>query len=69
MPFNIGWTGLILIVLIALLLFGPSKLPQLGRAVGDTLREFRKGSRNMIEEAEADNAVEVKPEAERKAVN
>jgi sec-independent protein translocase protein TatA len=69
MPFNFGWPGLILIVLVALLLFGPSKLPQLGRAIGDTLREFRKSSRNMIEEAEADHAVEVKQEAERKAVN
>jgi sec-independent protein translocase protein TatA len=53
MPFNIGVTGVILIILIALLLFGPSKLPQLGRAIGDTVREFRKGSRQLIEEAEA----------------
>ncbi|PYI55449.1 twin-arginine translocase TatA/TatE family subunit [Paenibacillus flagellatus] len=69
MPFNIGWTGLILIVLIGLLLFGPSKLPQLGRAIGDTMREFRKGSRQMIQEAEAENVVDVKPQAERKSVN
>ncbi|MEF3304952.1 twin-arginine translocase TatA/TatE family subunit [Paenibacillus sp. GYB003] len=67
MPFNIGWTGLILIILIALLLFGPSKLPQLGRAIGDTLREFRKGSRQMIAEAEESNVSEPKPE--RKSVN
>jgi sec-independent protein translocase protein TatA len=69
MPFNIGWTGLILIVLIALLLFGPSKLPQLGRAIGDTMREFRKGSRQMIAEAEETNAAESNKETERKSVN
>ncbi|GAA5344962.1 sec-independent protein translocase protein TatA [Planifilum fimeticola] len=38
---NIGVPGLILILVVALLLFGPSKLPELGRAVGRTLREFK----------------------------
>lgn len=68
MPFNIGWTGIVLIVLIALLLFGPSKLPQLGRAIGDTMREFRKGSRQMIAEAEDENA-DASKKTERKQVN
>jgi sec-independent protein translocase protein TatA len=54
MPFNIGGTGFILIVLIALLLFGPSKLPQLGRAIGTTFREFRAGTREMIQQSEDD---------------
>ncbi|MBD2862066.1 twin-arginine translocase TatA/TatE family subunit [Paenibacillus oceani] len=68
MPFNIGWTGIVLIVLIALLLFGPSKLPQLGRAIGDTMREFRKGSRQMIADAEQEN-IEDSKKTERKQVN
>ncbi|MDF2657737.1 MAG: hypothetical protein K0Q94_528 [Paenibacillus sp.] len=68
MPFNIGWTGIVLIVLIALLLFGPSKLPQLGRAIGDTMREFRKGSRQMIADAEQENTDDSK-KTERKQVN
>lgn len=50
MPMNIGVTGFVMIILIALLLFGPSKLPQLGRAVGTTIREFRKGSKDLLEE-------------------
>lgn len=50
---TIGLSGILLIVLVALLFFGPSKLPQLGRAIGDTMREFRKGSRQLMEEAEA----------------
>jgi len=54
MPLNIGATGFILIVLVALLLFGPSKLPQLGRAIGTTFKEFRAGTREMIQQAEDD---------------
>lgn len=49
---NIGVSGLIIILAIALILFGPSKLPQLGRAFGDTLREFRNSTRGMVEESE-----------------
>ncbi|MFC4075675.1 twin-arginine translocase TatA/TatE family subunit [Salinithrix halophila] len=38
---QIGIPGFILIILVALLLFGPKKLPELGRAAGRTLREFK----------------------------
>jgi len=49
MPFgNIGVSGLILILLIALLIFGPSKLPELGRAFGRTLSEFRSAPRGLV---------------------
>lgn len=46
---NIGPTGIILLILIALLLFGPNKLPELGRAVGRTLREFKAGANDMMD--------------------
>jgi sec-independent protein translocase protein TatA len=36
-----GLAGWILILIVALLLFGPKKLPELGQAVGKTLREFK----------------------------
>lgn len=45
---GIGITGFLLIALIALLLFGPNKLPELGRAVGRTLREFKKGANEAV---------------------
>ena len=45
---NIGVPGLILILIIALIIFGPSKLPQLGKAVGQTLKEFKTSTRDMI---------------------
>lgn len=52
---QIGVTGFILIILVALLLFGPSKLPELGRAFGKTLREFKKGAKDIMDDDEEDN--------------
>ncbi|RBP05569.1 twin-arginine translocase TatA/TatE family subunit [Rossellomorea aquimaris] len=45
---NIGVPGLILILIIALIIFGPSKLPEIGRAFGSTLREFKKSTRDLV---------------------
>ena len=45
-----GTVGILLIVLVGLLLFGPSKLPELGRAFGRTLREFKSGARDLVTE-------------------
>lgn len=47
---GIGPTGIVLIVLVALLLFGSKKLPELGRAVGRTLHEFKAGTKPLVEE-------------------
>lgn len=52
MPTNIGVAGIVLLVILGLLLFGPSKLPQLGRAIGTTLSEFKRGAKGMIDEEE-----------------
>ena len=45
---SIGIPGLILILTIALIIFGPSKLPEIGRAFGSTLREFKKSTREIV---------------------
>ena len=42
--FDIGLQELVVIGVIALLVFGPSKLPELGRMVGRAMREFRRAS-------------------------
>ncbi|WP_042346649.1 twin-arginine translocase TatA/TatE family subunit [Bacillus massiliigorillae] len=44
---NIGVPGLILILIVALIVFGPKKLPEIGRAFGQTLREFKKSTREL----------------------
>lgn len=45
---NIGWTELLLVLGVALLIFGPGKLPELGQTLGKTIREF-KGAINNID--------------------
>ncbi|CRK81191.1 twin-arginine translocase TatA/TatE family subunit [Neobacillus massiliamazoniensis] len=45
---NIGVPGLILIVVLALIVFGPSKLPEVGRAFGTTLREFKNSAKDLM---------------------
>lgn len=44
---NIGFPGLILILVIALIIFGPNKLPEIGKAAGNTLREFKKSTADL----------------------
>ncbi|MDO7487122.1 twin-arginine translocase TatA/TatE family subunit [Peribacillus sp. NPDC096622] len=45
---SIGIPGLILILVIALIIFGPSKLPEIGSAFGNTLKEFKKATNDLI---------------------
>ena len=50
---NIGIPGLILVLVIALIIFGPSKLPEIGRAFGSTLKEFKKSTRELVSDDES----------------
>jgi sec-independent protein translocase protein TatA len=54
---------ILLIAVVALVLFGPSKLPELGRAIGRTMREFRKGAEGLMDDIQASA-----PQDERKDV-
>ena len=47
---NIGIPGLILIVILALIIFGPKKLPEIGKAAGETLREFKSTANDIMED-------------------
>ena len=43
MPFNIGPLQLVLILLILLVIFGAKRLPEIGRSLGSSAREFKDG--------------------------
>jgi len=47
---DIGFPELLLILVIALVIFGPSKLPELGKGLGRGIREFRKATREITDE-------------------
>ncbi|MBV7508058.1 twin-arginine translocase TatA/TatE family subunit [Bacillus sp. sid0103] len=51
---NIGVPGLILILTLALIIFGPKKLPEIGRAFGQTLKEFKKSTRELTDDVMKD---------------
>ena len=49
---NLGFGEIAILLFVALLIFGPSKLPQLGKAAGQTLKEFRTGLKGIMDEDE-----------------
>ena len=51
---GIGPMSLIIIGVVALLIFGPKKLPELGKAFGSTLREFKNATKGLAEEDDDD---------------
>jgi sec-independent protein translocase protein TatA len=53
---NIGPGELILILVIALVIIGPGRLPDVGSALGKSIREFRKASSDMAEATRVDTS-------------
>lgn len=49
---NIGPAELLVILIVALVVFGPRKLPELGKSLGAGLREFRKSTQGLKEDFE-----------------
>lgn len=45
----IGWQELVILLIIVLIIFGPGKLPDIGRAVGNGIKEFRRASNDLEE--------------------
>ncbi|MDP2728492.1 MAG: TatA/E family twin arginine-targeting protein translocase [Dehalococcoidia bacterium] len=64
MPFNIGFPEMIIILLIALIVFGPGKLPEIGGTIGKAMREFRRATSELTEELTRE--VEIKKTQESK---
>lgn len=51
---NIGSSELLIILVLALLLLGPKRLPEVGESLGKTLRRFKQASRDLREELESE---------------
>lgn len=57
---RIGMQELILILALALIIFGPRKLPEIGRSIGQGLREFKKATTEMQKSVSLDEGEEKK---------
>jgi sec-independent protein translocase protein TatA len=53
---GIHWTELLIISVIALLIFGPKRLPEMGSAIGKTYQEFKKSLREVADSSTAETA-------------
>lgn len=60
MPLGIGPLELVVVLIIALVVFGPKRLPELGRSLGNGIREFRGsiGGENKDDDDEDHRAIE-----------
>jgi sec-independent protein translocase protein TatA len=63
MPGNIGWQGALLIILVLLLVFGPKRLPEMGRSLGRGMREFKDSLSGKDEDEELEKAELTPPPA------
>lgn len=70
---RLGFPELAIILVIALIIFGPGKLPALGKSVGETIKEFKKGSSELMNfnktETSENSQTETKADIKVQAVN
>ena len=64
---SIGMPELIIILTIALIIFGPRKLPELGRSLGKSLGEFKRASNELRNTLDEEIRIEEQRSAERAA--
>lgn len=69
MPFGIGPLELIIVLVIILVIFGPKRLPQAGRSLGQGLREFKDSVTGKEERSEAPRPNEIPPGDARQATS
>ena len=63
MPFRIGPTELIIILVIVMIVFGVGRLPEIGGALGKSMRSFKRSVTGDDEKAEALQSTEEKTES------
>ncbi len=54
---SIGVPGLIIILVIVLIVFGPKKLPEIGGAVGKTFSEFKRSTKGLMDDDDEEETV------------
>lgn len=59
--FSFHWPELIALLLVALIVFGPKRLPEIGGALGKGIKEFRKSTSDVEEHVTGKNPVEIPP--------
>lgn len=64
---SIGMPELIIILVIALIIFGPRKLPELGKSLGRSLNEFKKASNDLQNTLEQEIKIEEQKETAAKS--
>lgn len=63
---NIGISELIIILVLALIIFGPSRLPEIGKALGRGLREFKRATRETIDELSKEEETQANQKKQKK---
>lgn len=64
--FNIGMPELVLIFIVALIVFGPQRLPEIGRQIGKAVAAFKKATMDLKEALEQEPPEEIKQEVREK---
>ena len=52
---RIGWTEIIVILAVVIILFGAKRLPDLARSIGKSLNEFKKGMKEVTDDIKKDD--------------
>jgi sec-independent protein translocase protein TatA len=60
--FDVGVPELVLILVVALVVFGPGKLPEIGAQLGKTIREFRRATQSVTDEFNSVTKLETEDE-------
>ena len=64
---SLGFGEIVLILMLALIIFGPKRLPEMGRTIGKSLKEFRRATTDLRQELEVDLEQEPKASVEERA--
>lgn len=65
----LGTWEILIILVVVLLLFGARRLPELAKSIGQSVREFRKGVRDMRNDIESESEAEERPRARASAAS